>query len=154
MKKYISFLTWSSFCILALLLLAACGPTVSSQRVQSSVNVNPSFQSQTTPIPTVPPYRCGAWASNNAPGAYSSIFIYSRLTKSVTGVSGATASAVVHFENSDVALDAQPTSDSDGLVAFPLSIAGRQPRQLPATVDVTFAIGKAKVTCEAFFTPQ
>ena len=139
-----------------LLLLAACGPTVSAPKAQKTVIVNPSFQAQVSPVPTTPAYRCGAWSSNNAPGAYSTITIYARLiTKGVNGVGGATAKAVVHFKDSDVQLDQQPTSDAGGYVTFPLSLQGRQPRLLPATVDVTFTVGSQSVNCtQAFFTPQ
>src|SRR6266571_4596321 len=55
----------SVFSLCLLLLLAACGPSVSSQtNVQPTPTVDKSFQSQRTPIPTVPPYRCAAWSSN------------------------------------------------------------------------------------------
>lgn len=147
-------LSISSVCVL--LLLAACGPTVSTPKAQKTVVVNPSFQAQVSPAPTAPPYRCGAWSSNNAPGAYSTITIYARLTtKGVSGVDGATAKAVVHFKDNDVQLDQQPTSDTGGYVSFPLSLQGRQPRLLPATVDVTFTIAGKDVNCtQAFFTPQ
>ena len=157
--KQLSYLCRFAFyasCMGILLLLAACGPSVSAPKVQKTVVVNPSFQAQTTPIPTVPPYRCGAWASNNAPGAYSTITIYARLTtKDAAGVAGATAKAVVHFKDTDQQIDQQPTSDAGGYVSFPLSLQGRQPRLLPATVDVTFTIAGKDVNCsQAFFTPQ
>jgi hypothetical protein len=87
---------------------------------------------------------------------YSTIFIYARLTKDVAGVSGATATAVVHFKNFDLTLDQQPTSDSGGYVSFPLSLQGREPYKIPATVDVTFTnFPGGTVHCTpAFFTPQ
>lgn len=143
-------------CVGVLLLLAACGPTVNALKVQKTVIVNPSFQARVSPVPTIPAYRCGAWASNNAPGAYSTITIYARLTtKGVSGVDGATAKAIVHFKDSDVQLDQQPTSDAGGYVSFPLPLQGRQPRLLPATVDVIFTITGKDVDCtQAFFTPQ
>lgn len=140
----------------ALLLLTACGPTVNQVKPQQTVTISPSFQSQTSPVPTVPPYRCGSWASNNAPGTYSTITIYAKLVgKDAQGVKGAPARAVVHFQNSDVTLDTQPKSDKGGFVTFNLSLQGRQPRQIPATVDVSFTVNKTKVQCSsAFFTPQ
>src|SRR5437879_13581894 len=77
--------------------LAACATPVSQAQPQSTVTINPSFQTRLSPIATVPPYRCGAWTSNNAPNANEKITIYARLTHSLKGVSGASATAVVHF---------------------------------------------------------
>lgn len=146
-----------SFCLL--LLLAACGPSASSQaNAQPTPTIDKSFQSQTTPIPTVPPYRCGAWSSNNAPGAFSTIIIYARLTRNIVPVSGATATAVVHFKSFDQPLQSQAPSDGGGYVSFTLQLQGHQPTQVPATVDVTFGNipgGPATLHCTpAFFTPM
>ncbi|HLZ58094.1 MAG TPA: hypothetical protein VKR06_14230, partial [Ktedonosporobacter sp.] len=124
-------------------------------RPQPTVTINPSFQAQLTQVPAAPAYRCGAWSSNNAPGAYSSIDIYAKLTKSVAGVSGAAASAVVHFKYMDITLDQRPTSDSGGFVTFTLPLEGREPHQVPATVDVSFTVAGKRIVCTpAFFTPQ
>lgn len=166
MKRNVLFLTIHSLksfigfasCASILLLFAACGSIaqVNTPKAQQTVVVNPSFQVQVSPVPTIPPYRCGAWSSNNAPGAYSSITIYARLTtKGVNGVAGATAKAIVHFKNNDQQLDQQPTSDDGGYVSFPLQLQGQQPRLLPATVDVIFTLNGQDITCtQAFFTPQ
>jgi hypothetical protein len=151
MKKHIHHFAY--FALLLGLLLTACGTAVSSARPQQTVTVNPSFQAALSPVPTVPPYRCGAWASNNAPGSGSTIQIYARLTKDALGVSGITAQAVVHFQDFDAPLDSQ-TTDDGGYVAFPLSLQGRQPRQIPATIDVTFSVSNKNITCTAFFTPH
>ncbi len=153
--KIIHHITFSAFAIGLLLLLAACEPIVSQPKPQQTVTIKKSFQSQVSPIPTVPAYRCGAWSSNNAPKADSTITIYAKLTKDVMGVPGATATAVVHFQGGDLTLDQQPVSDSGGYVSFPLPLQGRQPGQVPATVDVTFAVQGTTVHCTpAFFTPQ
>lgn len=141
-----------------LLLLAACASTAAQIEPQQTVTVSTSFQARLSPVPTVPPYRCGAWSSNNAPGTSSTISIYAKLTKVTkdlltVGVSGAAAQAVVHFKNSDVPLDAQ-TSDDSGYVTFSLPLQGRQPSGVPATVDVTFSVSGKDVTCTAFFTPH
>ena len=146
-----------AFAIGLLALLAACSTaaTNSLQPVQTPT-INPSFQSRISPVPTMPTYACGAWASNNSPGPGSVITIYARLTKNVQGVSGATASAVVHFQYGDVQLGDQ-TSDSGGYVAFSLPLGGRQPVKVPATVDVTFSNlpgYSGKIICSAFFTPM
>ncbi len=138
-----------------LVFLASCGPAVSQVKPQQTVVVNKSFQSQVSPVPTLPAYRCGAWSSNNAPGTYSVIQIYAKLTKDVTGVSGATASGVVHFRNFDQPLDQQPVSDNGGYVTFTLPLQGHQPGQVPATVDVSFNVNGKTLQCTpAFFTPQ
>ena len=139
-----------------LLVLAACGSTASQLKPQQTVTISKTFQSQVSPIPTVPAYRCGAWSSNNAPGAFSTISIYARITKNIAGVSGATATAVVHFSNGDQTLDQHPVSDGGGYVTFTLPLQGRQPGRIPATVDVIFSNfpGGTLHCTQAFFTPQ
>jgi hypothetical protein len=143
-------------CMVLLLMLAACGPAVSQVAPQATVTVSGTFQSQVSPVPTVPTYRCGAWASNNAPGTFSTITIYARLTKNVAGVGGATATAIVHFQNGDQTLDQRPVSDTGGYVSFSLPLQGRQPDKIPATVDVIFTNSHGgTVHCSpAFFTPM
>ena len=145
-------------CASILLVLAACSSIaqVNAPKTQQTVVVNPSFQVKVSPVPTIPTYRCGAWSSNNSPGAYSSITIYARLTTTgVNGVAGASAKAIVHFKDNDQQLDQQPTSDDGGYVSFPLQLQGQQPRLLPATVDVIFTLNGQDITCtQAFFTPQ
>lgn len=137
-----------------LLLLTACGPTAHQIQPQPTSTINKSFQAKVSPVPTPATYRCGAWASNNAPNAFSTISIYAKLTRDVNGVGGATAVAVVHFPNNDVTLDQIATSDSGGYVTFTLTLLGRQPRQVPTTVDVTFTVAGTRVVCTpAFFTP-
>ncbi len=159
MKNFHHILLLSIFSLCLLLLLAACGPSVSTQtNAQPTVTVDKSFQSQRTPIPTVPPYRCGAWSSNNAPGTFSTITIYARLTRDIASVSGAAATAVVHFQTFDQPLQAQAPSDGGGYVTFTLQLQGHQPAQVPATVDVTFSNipgGPNTLHCTpAFFTPM
>jgi hypothetical protein len=141
-----------------LFLLAACGSTTTPTPVtqaQPTVTINPSFQTTMSPVPTPQTYRCGAWSSNNAPGAYGTITVYARLTKNIAPVAGAPATAVVHFQSSDVALDQQPKSDQGGYVSFTLPLMGRQPPGVPATVSITFSVAGKTVQCsQAFFTPQ
>ncbi len=142
------------------LLLGACAgfgaATTSQIAPQQTVVISKTFQSQLSPLPTVPTYLCGAWSSNNAPGPNDTITIFARLTKNLVAVSGATATAVVHFKDGDVPLDTNPVSDSGGYVTFTLSLQGRQPVNIPVTVDVTFAnFPGGTVHCTpAFFTPQ
>jgi hypothetical protein len=137
-----------------LLLITACGAGAKQPLPLQSGSLNQSFQNQTSPIPTVPEYRCGAWSSNNAPGPDSTIAIYAKLTKNVQGVAEATAKATVHFKGQDVTLPGQAVSDAGGYVNFTLPLMGRQPSGVPATVDVTFHVGNQAVSCSpAFFTP-
>ncbi len=143
-----------------MLFLASCSlftPATPAQK-QPTVAVNPSFQAQLSPVPTFPPYVCGAWSSNNTPGTFSTITIYARLTHNVKGVSGATATATANFQFGSVTLDTQPTSDNGGYVTFFLPLAGRQPAGVPATVSVTFSNIPGyhhSIDCtSAFFTPR
>ena len=154
MKQYKHLLVLIIACLTLLVLLAACGAAPTQTNAQPTVTINPSFQSQLTPVPTVPPYLCGSWSSNNAPGTGSTIDIYARLVKNMQGVLGATAVAVVHFQGQDVQLN-QAVSDSGGYVSFTLPLEGRQPAGVPATVDVTFTNfpGGTLQCTSAFFTP-
>jgi hypothetical protein len=154
--KNVYFISLSALLIGLLLLLAACGPTATQLKPLPTVTINPTFQSQVSPVPSPGKYRCGAWASNNAPSRNATIIIFARLTKNVTGISGATASAIVHFKDGDQTLDQQPTSDDGGYVSFKLPLQGRQPDRVPATVDVIFSnFPGGTVQCTpAFFTPM
>jgi hypothetical protein len=138
--------------------LAACGGSslVNAAQPQPVATINPGFQSHIPPIPTIPPYRCGAWSSNNAPGTSSTILIYARLiTQDAKGIKGIAATATVHFQSHDLNLG-QTTSDAGGYVSFPLPLRGQQRARVPATVDVTFTgLPKGSVSCTpAFFTPH
>jgi len=145
---------FAAFSTALLLLLTACGPTVSRPPTQPKITIDSAFQNQETPSPSVPTYRCGAWASNNAPGTYSTIVIYAKLTQNITGVSGSLATATTHFNGTDLTLKQQPISDSGGYVTFSLPLLGRQPYGIPTTVDVSFNVDGETVQCTpAFFTP-
>lgn len=139
------------------LLLTACSSlaTTNSTPMQPTVTINPNFQSQISPVPTIPPYRCGAWASDNAPGPGATITIYARLTHNTQGVRGIAANAVAHFQGGNAGLN-QTTSDAGGYVTFTLPLQNRQPVHVPATVDVTYSglPGGGSVSCTAFFTPM
>ena len=151
-------LAFSTLALLVLLaLLSACSSAsavnMSSTQPQQAVTMNPGFQTQTSPIPTIPAYRCGAWTSNNAPNPGSTITVYARLTHLVQGVQDMTATAIVHFQSGDVTLD-QATSDQGGYVSFTLALQGRQPAKVPATIDVTFTgVPGGAQKCATFFTP-
>ena len=144
-----------AFCACLLFILTACGVTAAQVTPQQTVTVSSGFQSQVSPIPTIPTYLCGAWSSNNAPGPNSTIVIFARITKNLAGVNGATATAVVHFQSGDQELDQHPASDNGGYVSFTLDLQGRQAVGIPATVDVTFGFPGVTLKCTpAFFTPK
>lgn len=127
--------------------------SLSTAQPPQTVTVDPNFQGQMSPIPTIPPYRCGAWTSNNAPDPGATILVYARLTHSLRGVQGIAATAVVHFQGGDVTLK-QATSDPGGYVSFTLALQDQQPTDLPATIDVTFSgLPGGSLTCTTFFTP-
>jgi len=151
-KKMLFLLPLGLLCI-----LTACSSLapVTKLKTVPTVQVNPSFQKQLSPIPTETSYVCGSWSSNNAPNAYSSIVIYARLMHDVHPISGATASATVHFHTFDLPLDQHPVSDNGGYVEFSLSLQGREPNLIPATVSVSFSLNKQTINCaSAFFTPE
>jgi hypothetical protein len=143
-------------CSVLWLMLTACGATSGQVVPQQTVTVSSVFQSQGSPIPAVPKYLCGAWSSSNAPNPNSTIIIYARITKNLAGVRGATATAVVHFQGGDQTLDQHPASDNGGYVSFTLALQGRQPANIPATVDVIFTNfpGGTLPCTPAFFTPM
>lgn len=155
LKQYKHVIILISACLALLVLLSACGVTPTQTNVQPTVTINPAFQAQLTPVPTIPPFLCGSWSSNTAPSSGATITIYARLVKNMQGVAGAAANAVVHFQYQDVQLD-PATSDSGGYVSFTLPLQGRQPVGVPATVDVTFTNfpGGTLQCSSAFFTPQ
>ena len=136
--------------------ITACGPSVNAIEPQPTIAINPGFQKQLSPIPTTPPYRCGAWASNNAPGRGATIIIYARLFHNNAGVAGKSATAVVHFQGFDFTIPQTATSDNGGYVSFTLNLQDRQPAQVPATVDVVFSgmPGGTLKCSQAFFTPR
>ncbi len=142
--------------VLVALACSSCGsPTTMTQSVPETKDptINPNFQ-EMPKAPTPPPYECGSWSSNTAPSANGTITVYAKITKNVVGVGGASASATVHFQDGDEVFDPQ-ASDQNGMATFVLPLRGRQPTGVPATVDVMFAVGDAKVKCgQAFFTPQ
>jgi hypothetical protein len=154
-RNYSLVLKFIASYLVLLLMLTACGATPYQVAPQQTVTVSSGFQSQVSPVPKIPTYLCGAWSSNNAPGPNSTIIIFARITKNLAGVSGATASAVVHFQSGDQELDQHPTSDNGGYVSFTLPLQGRQQVGIPATVDVTLSFSGTTIKCTpAFFTPM
>src|SRR5258708_10550550 len=91
----------SVLCMALLLLLAACGPPASPVTPQATVTISNTFQSQVSPIPTVPAYPCAALPTNNAPAASSTITIHAHPTNDIPGVTAPAATAVVHVPRVD-----------------------------------------------------
>lgn len=147
----------SALLLTLLLVLSACGPTVTvtHPQAQPTVTINKSFQKDVPQVPQIPKYLCGAWSSANNPNPYGVINIYARLTQDVKPVPGASARATAHFAYGDLNLDQAPVSDSGGYVTFVLQLRGQQPRITAATVDVSFNVNGKTIACTpAFFTPQ
>lgn len=155
-RNYSLVLKFIVSCSALLFMLTACGATAEQVVPQQTVTISSGFQSKGSPIPAIPKYLCGAWSSNNAPNPNSTINIFARITKDLAGVTGATATAVVHFQGGDQTLDQHPASDSGGYVSFKLALQGQQPAKIPATVDVTFTNfpGGTLHCSPAFFTPM
>ena len=82
-----------------------------------------------SPTPSLPPYSCGAWATNTTP-AYNTtqVGVYAKFVQNVDGnpqgVDAATATATVTWADGSVTtLTAQTTAD--GLAVFAVPTAGR-----------------------------
>ncbi len=156
----IAYLSKRTFLLcLVLFLLCACGAkpdasnTSATSAQQKTVHVGRGFQNALPKIPTLPAYRCGAWASNTTPGVYSVITIYARLSQDISGMRNIPAKALAHFSHGDVSLAQRPVSDTNGNVFFVLPLQGRQPSLQPTTVEVSFSVAGRSVSCSAFFTP-
>ncbi len=154
MVRFSSFLFFVLITLTFSLALVACGTTGGLTHKQQALGINPQFQKQLSPVPTISPYKCGAWSSNNVPGANSTITIYAKLTQDLNGVANIPANAIVHFRSGDAPVGQQALTDNKGYVSFSLPLGGRQPRMQPTTVDVTFNVRGTLVQCSAFFTPQ
>jgi hypothetical protein len=161
MKKKTYALLFTLLLLVFSTLISACGAPATAAKATATPTpqptptlINKNFQSQLSPIPALPRYTCGAWASNRSPGMYSTITIYAKLTHDVQGVAGAPATGVVHFDGYDAPLGSTPISDKGGYVIFYLPLQGRQPHMIPATIDITFTVqGKVVACSQAFFTP-
>ena len=146
-------------------LVVACGNTsatagLGSPPVTLTINLNQTFSS---PTPTLPPYSCAAWVTQNSPAYYqnSVIEVYAKYVQNVNGnpagMSGAHAQATVLWPAGAPTTVAVNTS-SDGLAVFPVSL---QPDAVGhvVLVEVSFTSLDGQHTCnvsgsqDAFFTP-
>jgi hypothetical protein len=142
-------------CIVLLLfflsvLVVACGGDTSGNSPQSSL-VNPAVtvtidlqNTNTTPLPTMTPYTCGAWTTNASPAynAMAEIAVYAKYTQNVNGVpqgiDAATAVATMHW--GDGTTDTQTANTtSDGLAVFDFNAS-----------DKAAAVGKLSLVTVTF----
>jgi uncharacterized protein involved in high-affinity Fe2+ transport len=110
-------------------LIVACGGGTTNSSMQSNVT-NPVVtvtislgNTNTTPLPTMTPYTCGAWTTNTSPAynASTEVAVYAKYTQSVNGnpqgVDAATATATIHWGDGTADIQTINTT-SDGLAVF------------------------------------
>ena len=147
-------------------LIAACSVNGSNSQVDPSnpiVTVTISLDgSNSSPIPQLSPYYCGAWLTNTSPGfspdnPNTMINIFAKFTKTVNqnpvGVDGATGTAIVHWPDGTTDT-VTATTTSDGLAAFPIILKPSAVNNL-VLVDVTFTkvgLPPCTVAQPAYFT--
>ena len=144
------------------ILLSACGGGTQTAAVSSTPTAVPTIQMQDpnpTPIPTLPPYTCGAWTTTPSldSNKVSQVGIYAKFTKLVNGnpqgVAGATATATLQWPDSGPDVRTVATT-ADGLAVFIFPVShhpGALNKIILVTVD--FNNGQCKVAEDraAFF---
>ena len=145
-------------------LIVACGANNTAQvpgspPVTVTINLNQSFAS---PTPALPPYSCGAWATQSTPAYYPNaiVDVYAKFVQNVNGnpvgMNNAQAQATILWPGgSPTYINKQTTSD--GLAVFPIPL---QPSALDhvVLVSVAFTSADGQHTCsvtgsqDAFFT--
>jgi len=155
-----------SVCVLFLLsvLIVACGAgsgvqVPGSPPVTVTINLNQTYAS---PTPPLPPYSCGAWATQSTPAyALNAIVdVYAKFVQNVGGnpVGMGSAHAVAYVSWPDGTASQIPTTtSSDGLAVFQIPL---QPSSLNRVVlvAVSFTSADGQHTCNvaedqrAFFT--
>jgi hypothetical protein len=131
-------------------LIVACGGGTANSNAQSNLT-NPEVtvtinlgNTNTTPLPTMTPYTCGAWTTNASPAynASTEIAVYAKFTQNVNGdpqgIDAATAIATIHW--GDGTTDQQTVNTtSDGLAVFDFNASNKQAAVGKLTlVTVTF----------------
>ncbi len=160
------FLKSGSVCFLFLVsvLIVACGANSSAQvpgspPVTVTINLNQTFAS---PTPPLPPYSCGAWATQSTPAYIPNaiVDVYAKFVHNVNGnpvgMGGAHAVAYVSWPDG-TASQIPTTTTSDGLAVFQIPL---QPSALNhvVLVAVSFTSADGQHTCSvtqnqrAFFT--
>ncbi len=146
-----------SFCVL----VVACGNS-SSLADPGNPNATATIQfggGDSSPTPDLPPYTCGAWATETSPALNTTktVNVYAKYVHNVdgnpVGVGGASATATVHWP--DGSADTQTvTTSSDGLAVFSLPPRANALGKL-TLVDVTFSkagLQNCAVPQAAYFT--
>lgn len=133
--------------LLSVLVVACGGGTNAAQTSLSNQAVTVTIHlgdSNTTPLPNLPPYSCGAWATNTSPAfnANSSIAVYAKYIHNVDGnpegIGAASATATIHWgDGTEATLTTNTTSD--GLAVFMFS-----------TTDKGGAVGKISLVTVTF----
>lgn len=145
-------------------LIVACGASNATQvpgspPVTVTINLNQTFAS---PTPALPPYSCGAWATQTTPGYSPSavVQVYAKFVQNVAGnpvgMGNAHAQATVLWPAGAPTV-IPTTTTSDGLAVFSVPL---QPSALNkiVLVEVNFTSADGQHTCnvsgaqDAFFT--
>ncbi len=137
-----SFKFWPILSLFLLsLLVVACGTSPGTMANPGNPAVTATIDLNSTnvsPTPALPPYSCGAWATQSTPPfGTAAVAVYAKFVQMVKtnpndpndvgnpqGVGGATAIATVLWPDGTQAQLAG-TTGTDGLVAFAVSTAGR-----------------------------
>lgn len=152
------------FLFLVSVLIVACGANNSVQapgspQVTVTINLNQTFAS---PTPALPPYSCGAWATQSTPAYVPNgiVDVYAKFVRNENGnpvgMGGAHAVAYVSWPDG-TASQIPTTTTADGLAVFQIPL---QPSALNRVVlvAVSFTSADGKYTCSvtqnqrAFFT--
>lgn len=155
----------SVFCLfLVSILIVACGANNTAQvpgspPVTVTINLNQNFAS---PTPTLPPYSCGAWATQSTPGYYPGavVDVYAKYVRNVdgnpVGMDQAQANATVSWPGGGNTVIPEKTTQ-DGLAVFPVPLQQSAVGHV-VLVSVTFTSADGQHTCtvqgsqDAFFT--
>lgn len=156
---------WGAILLFLLLcvLIAACGSGPSNQNASigsSAVTATIHLGENGSPTPPLPPYWCGAWATQTSPGFTSgNVGVYAKFTQNVNnnpvGVAGANALATVLWPNGNTETYPANTS-ADGLAVFSIRLTSRDVVDKLTLITVKFTKGDLSCTVgmdrAAFFT--
>ena len=116
-----------------------------------------------SPTPPLPPYWCGAWATQTSPvyNTTSTVGVYAKFIHNINqnpeGIGGATAIATVYWADQSNNTYTTTTSN-DGLAVFSIPIGGRAADVNTVTLIKVDFVAKDGTTChvqedrQAFFT--
>jgi hypothetical protein len=150
------------FLLIVSVLVVACGASNSAADpgappVTVTINLNQTFAS---PTPTLPPYSCGAWATQTTP-AFSPngvVAVYAKFVHNVNGnpegMNQATAVATIQWPDGQTQMQ-NKTTTSDGLAFFQIPLQASAINHV-VLVNVNFTSADGQRTCKApepaFFT--